>query len=204
VLGRAHHRRLRCLLSQRSGAAWQRRLGRCACRGNPSAKQLFDALIDCWKEYGCDDAECLQLNCATENAACRSYREASGEPDGGAPATGESALPAGLVGEWATSDQSTTYQFKADGSYQYVFYYGSSLSCIAYLSRRITELGTLSVQGDTLTTMGMSRTTQTQNCNFSSSTETDHGTTQSYRYVLSGNTLTLTDSKDVTLTLGAQ
>jgi len=91
-----------------------------------------------------------------------------------------------------------------DGTYQYVFHYGSSLACIAYLSRRVTEVGTLSVQGDTRTTKGTSRTTETQNCDYSSSTEMDSGMTQSYRYTLAGNALTLTDPKGNTLTLTPQ
>ena len=151
--------------------------------------------------YGCGNPACLQLNCAAEADACTGDGQAGGTQDGGAPATGDATLPADLIGQWATSDGSTTYHFNADSTYEYVFHYGSSLACIAYLSRQVTELGTVSVRGDTLTTTGTSRTTETQNCDFSSSTDKDTGTKQTYRYTLSNNALSLTDSKGNTLTL---
>jgi hypothetical protein len=108
---------------------------------------------------------------------------------------GGGTVPADLVGNWANSDQSTTYQFNADGSYEYHFHYSSSLTCLLYLSQRIDETGTFSAQGDTLTTTGTSRTTVTQECTYKTTNETSAGETQSYSYALSGGTLTLTDSQ---------
>jgi hypothetical protein len=176
----------------------------CADKGSPAAQELFNALLDCLDLNGCSDGPCLQMYCASEADACTSDGPSSGGLDGGPPPTGGGALPADLVGNWATSDQSTTYQFKADGTYSYEFAYGSSLACIVYLSQRITETGNASVQGDTLTTMGTSRTTATQDCSYKSSTQTDSGKTQAFRYTLSGGTLSLTDSKGNTSTYTPQ
>lgn len=173
----------------------------CADKGSPAAKELLNALLDCGDLNGCSDGECLRMNCASEIAACASDGPPSGGKNDGGPPTGGGAIPPELVGKWANSDQSLTYEFKADGTYTYDFHYGSSLTCIAYLSQRITEVGTFSVQGDTLTTMGTSRRTDTQDCSYKSTSDTGAGKTQSYIYMLSGNTLTLTSSNGSTSTL---
>jgi hypothetical protein len=117
---------------------------------------------------------------------------------------GGGTVPADLVGSWVNSDQSTTYQFNADGTYTYHFHYSSSLSCILYLSQTIDENGAFAVQGDTLTTTGTSRTTVTQECNYHTSNDTTAGETQSFSYALSGGTLTLTSSQGSTQTLARQ
>jgi hypothetical protein len=173
----------------------------CFDRGSSTAQQLFDELLDCLDLYGCDDPNCLQLNCAAEADACTSDRQTGSTSNGGAPGSGEGTLPADLIGEWATSDGSTTYRFEADGSYEYGFHYNSSLACIAFLSQKITEVGNVSVHDDILTTVGTSRTTKTQDCNFSSSTDQDGGETKSYRYTLAAGTLTLIEAGGIGLTL---
>ena len=144
------------------------------------------------------------MYCASEADACTGGGQPSGGKDSGVPPTGGGTVPAELVGHWATSDQSTTYQFEADGTYRYEFAYESSLTCIAYLSQRTIETGTASVQGDTLTTMGKSRTIATQDCSYKSSSQADGGKTQSFRYTISGSTLALTDSKGNTMSFAMQ
>lgn len=175
----------------------------CVNQGSASAQDLVNALLDCATQYGCSDAACLQTNCASEASACLSDGQSTGAQDGGAPPMGTGAIPTDLVGTWVSSDQGITYVFNADGTYEYHFHYSSGLTCILYLSRRIDETGTVSVQGDTLTTTGTSRTTATQECNYHTSNDTGAGETQTFTYALSGGTLTLTDSNG-TQTLARQ
>ena len=67
------------------------------------------------------------MNCASEAAACTSDGPPSGGKNDGGPPTGGGTVPPELVGKWANSDESLTYEFKADGTYTYDFHYGSSL-----------------------------------------------------------------------------
>lgn len=165
----------------------------CADQGGPTSKQLFGALLACSQQNNCSDDACLQTNCANQVNACVSDAAMGAGQDGGAPPMGGGSLPADLVGKWQSSDGGVTYQFNADGTYLYALDYEGYGQCVVDVRKSVAEQGNVTLQGDTLTTMGTSRTTDTVDCSYQESVVKDSGQTSNYTYTLSNSVLSLTN-----------
>jgi hypothetical protein len=140
----------------------------CVAKGSPAAKAAVDALDQCSTRNACADDACLQTNCQSEIATCRSQKN-----DGANPPTGGVAgsVPAELVGTWSNEGGGAmiVYTFSADGSYHESSGLTSSGTCSLTTTWDIN--GTVVFATGSVTFHRVSGTMLTETC--SSKTEKD-------------------------------
>lgn len=124
----------------------------CIATGSAAAQSEVTALGTCFQQNACEDAACIEANCATELSTClEQSAEEGGTPSTTPPPATAGAMLPDLVGTWdavLSSSSIISLELGADGAAEQLIVHESNVGCASKLTFFAT--GVAVVDGTTL------------------------------------------------------